>query len=143
MKLFKIAPLIFLILLTACSNFDRLYSESQNGKSGTEITATGVFDLKVICMNAGPENIVEDDHCEGYFSESAQPLARSVEVDLMICSESLATNCIDPLPKSAPPEVIVIRDNGGKEIGAWSSSRIRFITKRSGKKTRFQVREIY
>ncbi len=129
---------IFLCLIS-CNGSNRFFSETSIVPDGKEVVAYGVFDLKVICLNAGENNVVTDEFCLGYFSESAEPNVRSVQVELAICSSETRTNCIERLPSNAPPEVIVIRDHSGSPIAGWDRNEVVLKPKILNSERRFEL----
>ena len=135
--------LIAVIVGSSCADFEHTFRQAEQAPDGTRFTASGIFDLKVICLNAGPKNVVEGDHCSGYFSESGEPGASAAEIELRICTENLQASCIERLPESAPPEVIIIRNVLGQPIDRWRTNRVVFQKTGSGKTASFEVLEIY
>jgi hypothetical protein len=142
----KIRRLAFSLLIlsafvSSCSN-EGAFPNGNQLKAGEELRASGVFDLKSICLNAGPQNKVSEPYCQGYFSEKAVHNPASIEIRLQICTEQVTANCIDRLPANAPPETITIRTYSGDPIERWGKNTIR-IRKLNTPKSVFEVLEIY
>lgn len=127
--------------MTGCSN-ERAFVNVKQVAIGEERSLTGVFDLKSICLNAGPKNVVSEPFCVGYLSENSEPNADSIAVHIRICTEQDRTNCIDRLPGDAPPDSITIRNNGGQIIRRWGRNRV-VLRKLRGSKPTFEVLKIY
>jgi len=122
-----------------------LFADFANRDSGKHhdsvVTVQGVFDLKSICLNFNPHYNPTGD-CAAYFSEHAGVNAPSREVSLRVCHNGVSTNCIDPLPENAPPEVIVIRDSGGYALAPWGRVDIEARSSRSDTLTGVEVLRI-
>lgn len=103
---------------------------------------TGVFDLKSICLNAGPKNVVSDPYCLAYLSENSWPNPKAVAVQLRVCTEQDSTNCIERLHENAPPETITIRNFAGYPISGWGRNRVQ-LRNLGGAKPVFEVLTIY
>ena len=124
----KFCLAFLLFASTSCESESRVsspqvpFSEFLNAKRGREsrdIRVAGIFDLKSICLNFNPHYKPNGDFCRAYFSEHGGTNAPSQEVSLRVCHHGVSTNCIDPLPENAPPELIVIRDSGGEQLEQW------------------------
>jgi len=126
--------LIFLLALVSCrtdsktSNPQIPFSEFQKVKrdlKSGEVRVAGTFDLKSICLNFLPRDKPHGDVCKAYFSESGRGGdVPTEEVGLKVCNNAVSTNCIEPLPANAPPEVIVIRDYNGEKLNQWGRAVI-------------------
>ena len=102
---------------TPFAEFQKLH----NDRTSANVRVVGILDLKSICLNFKPHYKPNGDPCKAYFSESGRGGdVPTEEVSLRVCNDRISTNCIDPLPVNAPPEVVVIRDSAGNEIERWS-----------------------
>jgi hypothetical protein len=119
---FILVLILFVYLLTSCSEKTEVSNQSNFPEH------TGVFDLKVACLNLLPPSKTKEDICEIPLSKNSKPNAESVWVVLKLCNSQRKTSCIEPLPHNAPPEVIQIRDENSEIMQPWAKVKVTFQT---------------
>jgi hypothetical protein len=117
--------IIALFLLTNCSNDAKTKGLTNLENQGKISESVGYFDLKVVCLNLASKTKVNENVCETPLSKTLEANSESIWVVLEFCNEVRRTNCIEPLPENAPPEVIQIRDKESKVISPWAKVKVR------------------
>ncbi len=128
------------LLITALFFFTNCSSDVKTGNSTnfenreTISESVGYFDLKVVCLNLNPGTKVNENVCETPLSKTLETNSESTWVILEFCNQARKTNCIEPLPENAPPEVIQIRDKESNVISPWAKVKVKMKTGKTDNK---------
>jgi hypothetical protein len=136
MKYYLLISTVFfiLIMLATCGRNENVkpqqitvskFDELSLAPNGNFIETEGWFDLKVACLNLASKPRVNENICETPLVKNNEANSESKWVILKVCDKQTKSNCIEPLPDNAPPEVIHIRDKDSKILEPWSKVKIK------------------
>lgn len=114
------------LLASACPLSISSFDELSALPDGSEVYTSGVFDVKVACLNwQQHEQIKPDTVCKIPLAEHAGTGAKSIMVDLPVCTENSYSGCIEPFDTdNSPPESIKIRASPDRNVSTFSTVRV-------------------